>query len=219
MSTLNVVKKTSATSKADATLAEAKAAVQDFQVRRLKRDFRDLRMTEEYGPFAEFFATEIYSAKDFTERNESFRRLTGQFRHILGDDIYTGLVGLLDLHSLTDELDEMVAEGLLVRQIPLTFSEAQYERIYREIDNYEVRVHQIEMIVTSLAFTHRISHQALIGVVLKSAKVATGLFSKDRTVAVLEHAYSTLRHIKDIGFLSGEIERREISRLDRIYGK
>jgi hypothetical protein len=67
-----------------ASLEKTKLAVQEFQVRRLKRDFRDLRKSEEYGPFSEFFATEIYSARDFTERNESFRRLAHQFRGLLG---------------------------------------------------------------------------------------------------------------------------------------
>ena len=219
MSRTNTVKKPTAPVKTDASLDEAKTAVQDFQVRRLKRDFRDLRMSEEYGPFSEFFATEIYSARDFTERNESFRRLTGQFRHLLGDEIYHGLIGLLDLHKLTDELDEVVAQRILDDGIPLAFTEVQYEKIYRDIDNYDERVRQIEMIIESLHFTHHVSHQALIGIVLKSAKVATGLFSKDRTVGVLEHAYSTLKNIKDIAYLSGEVRQRELGRLDRIYGK
>ena len=219
MSRLNTVKKTTAPVKTDASLDEAKTAVQDFQVRRLKRDFRDLRMSEEYGPFSEFFATEIYSARDFTERNESFRKLTGQFRHLLGDEIYHGLIGLLDLHKLTDELDEIVAQRILDDGIPLAFTEVQYEKIYRDLDNYDERVRQIEMIIESLHFKHHVSHQALIGIVLKSAKVATGLFSKDRTVGVLEHAYSTLKNIKDIAYLSGEVRQRELGRLDRIYGK
>jgi len=200
-------------------LEQAKTAVQDFQVRRLKRDFRDLRMSEEYGPFSDFFATEIYSARDFTERNESFRKITGQFRSLLGEEIYHGLVSLLDLHSLTDRLDEAVAERMIAAALPQSFTETQYEKIYRDLDNYDERKQQIEMIVESLQFTHRISHQTLIGVVLKSAKVATGLFSKDRTVAVLEHAYSTLRHIRDITHLNDEIRRRELGRLDRIYGR
>ena len=219
MSTLTTVKKTTATSQSDSSLEEAKTAVQDFQVRRLKRDFRDLRMSEEYGPFSEFFATEIYSARDFTERNESFRKLTGQFRHLLGDEIYHGLIGLLDLHMLTDELDEVVAKRILTDGLPLSFTETQYEKIYRDLDNYDERVRQIEMIIESLHFTHHVSQQALIGMVLKSAKVATGLFSKDRTVGVLEHAYSTLKNIKDITYLSSEVHRREIGRLDRIYGR
>lgn len=187
-------------------------------MRRLKRDFRDLRMSPEYGPFAEFFATEIYSARDFTERNDSFRRLTSQFRALLGEEIYTGLVRLLDLHSLTDRLDDRMAEALQSMGLPTDFTEGQYELAYRQLDNYAERREQIDLIAESLHFTHRISQMALIGVALKSARLAAGLFSKDRTVDLLEQAYKTLRHIDDIDTLVGEIARRELARLDRIYG-
>jgi hypothetical protein len=202
-----------------ASLEKTKLAVQEFQVRRLKRDFRDLRKSEEYGPFSEFFATEIYSARDFTERNESFRRLAHQFRGLLGEEIYNGLVRLLDLHSLTDRLDERMAEELIAAGTPRSFTETQYERAYRDLDNYDERLLQIELIIESLTFTHHISQMALINVALKSARLAVGLFSKDRTVELLEHACSTLRHIKNVDFLVGEIRDREVARLDRIFDR
>lgn len=203
---------------AGVSLSETKLAIQEFQVRRLKRDFRDLRMSPEYGPFCDFFATEIYSARDFTERNDSFRRLASQFRGILGDEIYTGLVRLLDLHSLTDRLDDQMAEAMHAMGLPAGFTEEQYEDAYRALDNYDERIAQIELIMESLAFTHHISRMPLITMALKSAKLAIGIFSKDRVVELLEHACSTLRHIRDIDYLSGEVRRREVTRLDRIYG-
>jgi hypothetical protein len=201
------------------TLEEAKSAVQEFQVRRLKRDFRDMRKSDEYGPFSDFFATEIYSARDFTERNESFRRVTNQFRHVIGDEIYVGLVKLLDLHSLTDRLDEEVAGALVAMGRPLEFTELEYEEAYKRLDNYDERLLQIDLIIESLEFTHHVSQMTLIGVVLKSAKIATGFFSRDRTVELLERAYSMLRHIKSITYLVEEVRKREVARLDRIYGK
>jgi hypothetical protein len=209
------------TTKADTAVSfeQAKTAVQDFQVRRLKRDFHDLRKSQEYGPFSEFFASEIYSARDFTERNESFRRVTNQFRHVIGEEIYVGLVRLLDLHSLTDRLDGEVAAALIGMGQPLDFNEAEYEEAYRLLDNYDERLLQIELILESLEFTHHVSQMTLIGVVLKSAKLATGLFTKDRIVDLLERAYSMLRHIRDITYLNDEVRKREVARLDRIYGK
>lgn len=198
---------------------QAKIALQEFQVRRLKRDFRDLRLSEEYGPFTEFFATEIYSARDFTERNESFRRITTQFKGLLGEEIYTGLTRLLDLHSLSDRLDSEMSTLLIDAGIPVKFTETEYERAYRELDNYDERLLQIDMIIESLQFTHHISRMALIGVALKSARVAVGIFSKDKIVELLETAYSTLRGIKSIDYLCNEVRVREVARLDRIYGR
>ena len=198
-------------------LQQTKIALQEFQVRRLKRDFRDLRMSPEYGPFCDFFATEIYSARDFTERNDSFRRLARQFRGMLGDEIYQGLVRLLDLHSLTDRLDEQMAETLHDLGVPLEFTEAQYEQAYRLLDNYGERVEQIELIVESLRFTHRVSQMPLIGVAIASARIAVGIFSRDRIVELLDHAYKTLKGIKDVEYLADQVSTREMVRLDRIY--
>ena len=174
---------------------------------------------EEYGPFADFFATEIYSARDFTARNESFRRITHQFKGILGDEIHLGLIRLLDLHTLTDRLDGDLAAALCGSGTLLTFTEGQYEIAYRALDNYDERFRQIELIVESLEFTHRISHMSLIGVALKSAKLAVGLFTKDRIIELLERAYRTLAGIRNIQYLVEEVRSREVSRLDRIFGR
>jgi hypothetical protein len=201
------------------SLVEAKNAVQEFQVRRLKRDFRDIRMSPEYGPLCDFFATEIYSARDFTERNTGFRRVTTQFRNIIGEEIHEGLIRLLDLHALTDRLDDEVATLLGERGIGTNFTEAQYEDAYRVLDNYEDRRAQIEMIVDSFHFTHRVSQMTFIGMVLKSARFAAGIFTKDHAIELLDRAYWLMRDVKDIRPFTDEIGRREMRRLDRIYGR
>jgi hypothetical protein len=199
------------------TLAEAKAAVQEFQVRRLERDFRDLRRSPEYGALCEFFATEIYSASDFTERNEGFRRVTTKFRGILGEEIYTGLIGLLDLHALTDRLDDEVAGRLTAAGWPVNFSEKQFEDAYRQPGNYDDRRTQIAMITESFRFTHRVSQMPFIGVVLRSARLAAGIFTRDRSIEVLGRAHTIMRDIRSIEPFAAEVERRELERLDRIF--
>jgi hypothetical protein len=198
---------------------DAKAAVQDFQVRRLKRDFRDLRLSSEYGPLCDFFAAEIYSAKDFTERNASFRRVTSQFRSILGDEIYSGLTRLLDLHALTDRLDDLVAAELARRGTPTEFTEPQYERVYKDLDNFDDRRLQIDMILDSFRFTHHVSQLTFIGMVLKSARVATGIFSKNHAIELLDRAYRIMREVRNIEPFVVEIGAREHARLARIYGR
>jgi hypothetical protein len=174
-------------------------------------------MSAEYGEFCEFFADEIYSARDFTERNESFRKVTTQFRAIIGDEIFTGLIRLLDLHRLTDELDDKMAVLLEQESLIEVFTEADYEYAYRALDNYGERRTQLEMIVDSLRFTHDVSQRAFIGMVLRSARVAAGIFTKDRILELLDTAYHTLRGIENIEPLTAEVWRRELARLDRIY--
>lgn len=199
--------------------AVAKSAVQDFQVRRLKRDFRDLRLSPDYGELCEFFAAEIYSARDFTERNAGFRRVTNQFRAVIGDEIYAGLVRLLDLHALTDRLDDEVAAELARRGTPTDFTELQYESVYRDLDNYGDRKLQIDMILDSFRFTHVVSQMRLIGMVLSSARIAAGLFTKDHAIELLDHAYRLMRDVRNIEPFVAEIGTREYARLDRIYGR
>jgi hypothetical protein len=198
---------------------DSKSAVQEFQVKRLKRDFRDIRLSPDYGPLCEFFAAEIYSAKDFTERNAGFRRVTNQFRSILGDEIHTGLIRLLDLHALTDELDDRVAAELTRRGIPTGFTEVQYEAVYRDLDNFDDRRRQIELILESFRFTHQVSQMALIGMVLRSARLAAGIFTRDHAIELLDKAYRIMHRVRNIEPFVQEIGARELARLDRIYGR
>jgi hypothetical protein len=73
------------------------------------------------------------------------------------------------------------------------------------------------MIAESFRFTHHVSQMTFIGILLKSAHFAVGLFRKDHALELLDRAYWTMRDVKDIEPFVAEIERWEISRLDRIY--
>ena len=97
------------------------------------------------------------------------------------------------------------------------FDMACYEQAYRECDNYELRVRQIELLDFTIRLVHRISHRFGIGIVLQGLRAGCLLVGDTRMVDFLMEGYKAFVPLKKIEPLAEAIVERETHRLDRIY--
>lgn len=99
---------------AQAGLAEAVTQLKDFQARRFAGTYADL--LAEGGTSAEaarFFLEELYSARDYRERDAQFARIAGTVEAIFPASVADTARLLADLHLLTETLDDAVARAWL----------------------------------------------------------------------------------------------------------
>ncbi|MEI8166619.1 MAG: hypothetical protein WCG26_09570, partial [Chloroflexales bacterium] len=57
------------------TFKQHRLALQIFQSNRLRRDYHDLAAIPQYDAVGEFFFTEMYGPRDFSDRDEDARRI------------------------------------------------------------------------------------------------------------------------------------------------
>ncbi|MEI7643513.1 MAG: hypothetical protein WCJ55_04300 [Chloroflexales bacterium] len=193
-------------------------ALQVFQSHRLRRDYRDLSAIPMYEPVGEFFFTELYGPRDFSQRDNDARRLQ-HFLHIVPGVHLQDIEELLDLISTTAELDDELTQLLIDRGVPSTFDESIYEQIYREADNYDERYRQLELIDISLENVFRLSRSHLLGIGLERSGMIARLAGFESGHTFLLNGYRALRNITSIDHFATTIYNRELERLNRIFDR
>ena len=83
-----------------------------WQSQRLERTYTDLLVTERYGPACRFFLDDVYSAKDFRQRDHEIKHLYAALSRYLPDALLKLVKKVIELNDLTNALDEALLEAL-----------------------------------------------------------------------------------------------------------
>jgi hypothetical protein len=96
---------------ADATpgLRAALGEVKRVQARRFQGTYADLLAGGPYAAAARFFLDELYSDKDYAERDAQFVRIAGAIERLFPAQAAQTAVTLAELHALTEDLDQAMA--------------------------------------------------------------------------------------------------------------
>lgn len=92
-------------------LALALKAVKHLQAQRFIGTYQDLLHHPVYGPSARFFLQELYSAKDYSQRDAQFSRIAGALERTFPAHILVTVLTLTKLHQQTEELDMSLAQA------------------------------------------------------------------------------------------------------------
>jgi hypothetical protein len=94
-------------------LAQAVSKIKAFQAQRFTGTYFDLLRTPQYQPATQFFLEELYSEKDYSQRDAQFSRIAGTLERMFPKQVVQTAVSLAQLHSLTEDLDLIMAQHWL----------------------------------------------------------------------------------------------------------
>ena len=94
-------------------LAQAVSRVKAIQAKRFTGTYFDLLHIPQYQPATQFFLEELYSEKDYSQRDAQFSRIAGTLERMFPKQVVLTAVSLAQLHSLTEELDVAMAQSWL----------------------------------------------------------------------------------------------------------
>lgn len=198
------------------TLDDYITVLRIFQSARLRRDHDDLAMQPKYRVISEFFFTELYGPHDFNERDEAMRR-GQQFLHLVPGVTKSDVEQALELLELTNALDCDLARHMYTFEVPLAFDESIYDHIYRQADNYDQRLRQLDLVRAVVLRLHRLSRIPFIDVALKHTRGAARLARFEALHHFLMQGCTALFQVRDASYFTDTIYTRELSRLNRIY--
>lgn len=93
-------------------IGAAVTAVKQFQARRFRGTYADLLAAGPYAAAARFFLEELYSDRDYAERDAQFARIAGTVERLFPRDVAETAAALAQLHALTESLDHAMARAL-----------------------------------------------------------------------------------------------------------
>jgi hypothetical protein len=179
-----------ATEASEPALRGAVFSIKALQARRFAGTYRDLLTSGPSAAAARFFLEELYSDKDYTERDAQFARIAGAIERFFPDAVAETAVGLAKLHSLTEGLDHAMGRSWLA--LGDMQSEAnRYVAAWRAVDRRPDREAQVQVVLAigddMIRLTRTLGLRTMLRMMRKPA-AAAGLGSLQR---FLESGFDT----------------------------
>lgn len=131
-------------------LHAALVAVKALQANRFAGTYADLLRSEDYGAAARFFLNDLYSDKDYSQRDAQFSRIAGALQRLFPQQVLATAVSLAEVHLLTEELDWEMAEKWAAASIPEPQMDdsARYITYWRKIGRHDDRMRQLHVVLS-----------------------------------------------------------------------
>ena len=201
----------------DSYFLEMKRVLQGFQQARINGTYDDLKENPEFAKIGDFFFNKLYAPEDFEFRDAGIKTLHKYLRGM----VYSGMVSavgmVIELHELSDRLDEAMVEKMIEKGMTPDFDMPQYQEIYRLLDNYDERVYQIDLAVRTTHAFHRLSKMWIVAVSLKTVRAASHLMGIGKIMDFVHEGYVGFKVIDNIDFFSETIRTRELAWHNEIW--
>jgi hypothetical protein len=200
-------------------LAETLFHVKRMQAQRFAGTYRDLLDDPTYAPCATFFLEELYSAKDFAERDAQFSRIAGAIQRTFPESVVATAVALAELHVLTEELDLSMAKNWC-QQADLTDAQ-RYMASWRSVQRREDRQWQLNTVLSIGESLGRLTSKPGLRLMLKMMRGPANLAGLGALQNFLEsgfNRFSSLTRSKGtVRLFLDTIQTRETAWIKRLF--
>jgi hypothetical protein len=131
----------------DVTLRASVIDVKRLQARRFAGTYADLLRAGPYAPASRFFLEELYSDKDYAERDAQFARIASAIERFFPAPVVQTAVALAQLHALTEQLDFALAQAWRATPQQLLPEGPRYVHAWRAVDRRAERGKQLAMVL------------------------------------------------------------------------
>ena len=182
----------------DAPLSKANSAIKQFQARRFQATYPDLLHSPRYKASASFFLYELYSDKDYADRDQQFARIASTIARLFPQAVVNTAAALAEVHALTERLDDAMARQYLVLQTsePGMSETALYIACWRLAANTETRLQQLNVVLALGQSLNDLTRKPGLRMLLKMMRgpaAAAGLGSLQKFLETGFDAFQTMR--------------------------
>jgi hypothetical protein len=194
------------------------AMLRAWQANRLAHTYADLLADPHDRPACEFFLSDIYAPRDFSQRDHDLERIHKFLSRVLPATTIQLLTRTVELNSLSATLDNDLLH-VLIDQLGVTdaLTAELYAEAYRICDNYAERVHQIDLTHSILRQVGEGARLLIVGIAMKMVKLPAQSAGWVEIYDFLERGYGAFRQMKDAKHFVATIAERELGLLDLMY--
>lgn len=200
-------------------LARAISEVKRFQAQRFAGTYHDLLRSDQYQPAALFFLNELYSEKDYSERDAQFARIASALARLFPQQVVQTAVSLAQLHGLTEELDLAMAQRWM--SDANTNEVARYVAAWRAVGRREDRNTQLRMVLDVGHELARLTRTRGLRMMLRMMRKPANMAGLGSLQRFLESGFDTFAAMAHKGhgtvFFLNAVETREAGLIGRLF--
>ena len=190
--------------------------VRKVQVERLRKTYNDFFEDPEYTKIAKYFFEQIYGAGDKASRDAAFNKIYEKLSAAVNAKRIVRVTQLKQLNELTDELDLAVARQFMKKSKKHNMTLADFEACYRALNNRAERILQLQLLMDTTRFFHKLAHIPLLGFVIKPTQLAARALGVEYIMEFFMEGYRSFKSVKNAEPFMQAIEVRERAYLDSL---
>ncbi len=201
-------------------LDPALALLRHWQSRRLETTYADLLASPRYAAACRFFLTDIYAARDFSQRDHDLTEMYAFMQRFIPADLLKPLTLTVEVYALTQDLDAALLD-VLVNRLGMTdtLTTEQYAEAYRLCDNQDDRQYQIDLIYAVGKSLDYVVSLPLSGWALELARGPALRAGWVELTDFIERGYEAFHAMRGARYFLNTIRARETTILNRIFDR
>ncbi|MEO6227943.1 MAG: hypothetical protein ABIO61_08850 [Thermomonas sp.] len=192
--------------------------LQAWQTQRLERSFARFLQDPARSPAANFFLSDVYGDRDFSQRDADIAKVMPMMQRLLPSTLVATVADGIELGALTHALDLRMAEALQ-RLAPRrrSIDETLYATAYRAVGLRRLRARQIALIGAigqGLATALRTPGVSMLLTLSRLPARAAGLGELQR---FLERGFEAFAGLDDAQAFLADIRQHELAAMARLF--
>lgn len=206
----------------DPQLRIAVTTVKAFQASRFRSTYSDLLATDRFRPAVLFFLNELYSDKDYTQRDAQFVRIAGPLERLFPESVVDTAVSMAELHAITERLDAAMAHALLAMGADAALDNTRYVQAWQSVGHPEYREFQLATVLRVGQDLNRFTRKRGLRTLLRMMRPAARASGLGALQSFLEAGFDTFGDMTSQGDAAQEflgfIQQREGLLIDTLFG-
>lgn len=203
----------------DPDLAAASVQVKRFQADRFKATYADFLHDPRYQTTAHFFLNELYSDKDYSQRDQQFARIASTISKLFPQPVVDTAAALADVHALTEELDDRVASEWMTHETPhdLRAACALYIHCWRTATDRAKRTRQLQLVLHLGGELDRLIRKPGLRGLLKMMRRPAGAAGLSSLQRFLEAGFDAFTAMGGADEFLGRVKQRETEWMGELF--
>ncbi len=204
---------------ANPALARASAEVKRFQARRFRATYADLLQNPRYKTAAQFFLDELYSDRDYAQRDQQFDRIAGTIARIFPQAVVNTAAALAEVHALTERLDDQMARQWQQAQDGASHEDecARYVRSWRAVADPAARHHQLDVVQQLGQSLNRLTRMPGLRTMLKMMRRPAAAAGLESLQKFLESGFDAFADMRGADEFLRVIQSRETAWIESLF--
>jgi len=193
--------------------------VKHVQSTRFAGTYADLLAQGPYAAASRFFLDELYSDKDYAERDAQFGRIAGAIERLFPAQVAGASVALAELHALTEGLDHAMALAWLAQSERLTEAR-RYVAAWRDVGRRPDRESQLSVVLgigREMAHLTRTAGLRMMLKMMRGPAAAAGLDSLQHFLESGFDTFATMAKRNGAEEFMDTIEKREAALIRMLF--